>query len=173
MNRVVFRLSPLLRNARFRDRRAPSWRVLSRRRPTSYSHRQRRRYGRQVTRPPAGGTHDIRHLTRLRRRFEQFRSSDKLYNDVLGAQIAMQDLCAELQYRSCEHGVGQFYDVAIVDSLKGTQFAAGSTTSVSGATTGSPRSIAWHWGQGIFSPLPGNIPRSRSRSISGHSVCQW
>ena len=47
------------------------------------------------------------YLTRLRRRLEQLRSSDKLYNDVLRAQMAMQDLCAELHYQSCEHGVGR------------------------------------------------------------------
>jgi hypothetical protein len=47
------------------------------------------------------------YLTRLRRRMEQLRLDDKLYHDLLRAQMAMQDLCAELHYRSCEHGVGR------------------------------------------------------------------
>lgn len=47
------------------------------------------------------------YLTRLRRRLEQLRSNDKLYNDVLRAQMAMQDLCTELHYQTCEHGVGR------------------------------------------------------------------
>ena len=47
------------------------------------------------------------YLTRVRRRMEQLRLDDKLYHDLLRAQMAMQDLWAELHYRSCEHGVGR------------------------------------------------------------------
>jgi hypothetical protein len=47
------------------------------------------------------------YLTRARRRMEQLRIDDKLYRDLLRAQMAMQDLCAELHYRSCDSGVGR------------------------------------------------------------------
>ena len=45
--------------------------------------------------------------TRVRRRMEQLRLGDKLYHDLLRAQMAMQDLCGELHYRSRESGVAR------------------------------------------------------------------
>ena len=47
------------------------------------------------------------YLSKLRRRMEQVRFDGKLYHDVVRAQMAMQDLCGELHYRSCENGVGR------------------------------------------------------------------
>jgi len=47
------------------------------------------------------------YLSRLRRRMEQLRMDDKLYHDVLRAQMAMQDPRAELHYRACKSRVGR------------------------------------------------------------------
>lgn len=47
------------------------------------------------------------YLTKLRRRMEQLRMQDKLYNDVVRAQQSMQDLCVELHYLSCSTGVAR------------------------------------------------------------------
>jgi len=47
------------------------------------------------------------YLTKVRRRMEHFWMDDQLYHNVLRAQMAMQDLCAKLHYRSCKGGVGR------------------------------------------------------------------
>ncbi len=47
------------------------------------------------------------YLTRVRQRMEQLRIDDKLYHDVFQAQQSMQDLCADLHYRTCRGGVGR------------------------------------------------------------------
>jgi hypothetical protein len=60
-----------------------------------------------ITLPDSRLRPTLGYLTRLRRRMEQLRLDDKLYHDLLRAQVAMQDLCGELHYRSCESGVGR------------------------------------------------------------------